>query len=319
MVDEKNFVPRAVNVSLPALETGVKCLVDGHEVKDRLQLKPGSYSCVYQRSGYRDQRIEFKVEIAEDCTLPSPKAWSANPVKVSIPQLDASVTCRVDGRPVSAGEAPMLDPGEHSCTYERADYLPQTQKFTVVAAKEMTLAAPKDWVKSPGLIKLDEAEQKFKSGNWREVEPLLSSVEVFSTVNLARKLTLEELVNQKKVAFAEEEKKKKVALEERARKQSANKDLYDQAIIYFEGEDYGQAIKIFHEAVQGGYVLSASDMKKVESAYATQKDRLDKLINRCYKMVDLGRTPLRPIKDLEEERKQLMDWHTALKSAFRPE
>ena len=319
LVDEKNFTPRAVNVALPALETGVKCLVEGKEVKDRLQLRPGSYGCVYQRSGYRDQRIEFKVEIAEETALPPPKAWIANPVKVSIPRLDASVTCRVDGRPVPVGETPMLDPGEHSCTYERADYLPQTQKFTVVATKEMVMPAPKDWVKSPSLIRLDEAEQKFKSGNWREVESLVSSVEVFSPVNVARKLALEELVNQKKRAFAEEEKKQQRTREDRVRKQVAHKELYDKAITYFEGEDYGEAIRFFHEAVQEGYVLSANDMKMVESAYVTQKDRLDKLINRCYKMVDQGRTPLRPIKDLEEERKQLMDWHTALKLALRPE
>ena len=440
---ERNFVPKAVAVSLPpGLETGVECLFDGKAVTKPLLLKPGAYSCVYQRRGYRDQPVEFTVEAARDLTLPSPGPWIANPVKVSIPRTEATVTCRVDGRAASAGEALLLDPGEHSCEYERADYLSQVQKFTVVAATETVAPAPKAWMPSEALGRLNEAEQSLVTGDWEAAQEQLASADVVSAESKKRKLDLLERIAQQrslsllesaqrllekgeiekaraqlesvrvvsedgkkkreellarmlqladlnalsaveqavgrndwemaqarlasvKVASEEgrrkwnelhakigrqmdrlvvtgveqaiasndwdrvpslladgkakvvsdEARRKLESLELRVRQRAVADRHYNDAIDYYMGEEYYESVKAFHEAAHAHYVLSADDMKKVESAYSIQKKRLDEMIDRCYKMISQGRTPLRPIKEVEGERRQLMEWRKTLKSA----
>ena len=196
-INERSFSPKPVTVSLPSgLETGVRCLFDGKEVVRPLQLKPGMYSCVYQRSGYRDQPMTFEVEVSMDRALPSPQTWSANPVKVSMPKIEASVTCRVDGQPVSAGEALALDPGEHSCEYERADYQSQSLKFVVVAAVETTVPAPQAWVPTEALKKLNEAEHLLVRGDWEKAQSQLDAAHVVSAENKKRKLDLLERAGQ---------------------------------------------------------------------------------------------------------------------------
>ena len=198
-INERNFSPKAVAVSLPSgLETGVRCLFDGKEVVRPLQLKPGMYSCVYQRSGYRDQPMTFEVEVSKDRALPSPQTWIANPVKVSMPKIEASVMCRVDGQPVSAGDALMLDPGEHSCEYERADYQSQSLKFVVVAAVETTVPAPQAWTPTEALKKLSEAEHLLVRGDWEKAQAQLDAANVVSAENKKRKLDLLERVGQQR-------------------------------------------------------------------------------------------------------------------------
>ena len=198
-VNERRFSPKAVTVSLPPdLETGVRCFFDGKEVVRPLRLKPGSYSFEYQRSGYRDQPMTFEVEVAKDRAFPPPQTWIANPVKVSMPQMDVSVICRVDGQPVSAGEALTLDPGEHSCEYERADYQPQTLKFVVVAAVETTVPAPQAWVPTEALKKLNEAEHLLVLGDWENARSQLDAAKVVSAENKKRKQDLIERVGQQR-------------------------------------------------------------------------------------------------------------------------
>ena len=60
--------------------------------------------------------------------------------------------------------------------------------------------------------------------------------------------------------------------------------------------------------------MTADDLDKFESAYRAEKKRLQTMMKRCYDDMGIGKTPIRPVKDLEEEIKNLVEWHTTVKA-----
>lgn len=77
VVDPAKLVPLPVEITVPELETGVKCFVDGVEKKSgsRFELRPGDFECVYTRPDHEPQKFSFVVKMGEKRTLPMPGAW----------------------------------------------------------------------------------------------------------------------------------------------------------------------------------------------------------------------------------------------------
>jgi len=91
-----------VRVSVPYLEPGVRCSVDGQEERGRYRdMVPGEHVCQYERAGYVTQsNLSFVVALATPTNLPSPRKWVAEKVKVTIPTLKNTETT-LAGRRVS--------------------------------------------------------------------------------------------------------------------------------------------------------------------------------------------------------------------------
>jgi hypothetical protein len=83
--------------------------------------------------------------------------------------------------------------------------------------------------------------------------------------------------------------------------------------LYFEEGMYYDAAKYYSEAAEAGYALTRKDRKNFEKAYVTQKKRLQVMIDRCHKDIALGKSPIRPLADLEKEMRQLIEWNTKVK------
>lgn len=278
-----------VEVVIPSLESGVVCLFDGVEIKAGMKLKPGRYLCVYRRSGYRDQDISFEVKAGVDCALPPPGLWQANPVRVEVPKLSEDIVCRVDG--VSVADELALSPGEHSCVYSRLDYEDQTVKFKVFPATPAFLPAPHGWVAGAGLKHLENAEAAVKAGDWQKAEKSVVLSQVAAPENVRRKRKIEEAIdNRAKVA-----------------------EKRETAALYFEEGLYYDAAKYYCEAVEAGYVLSQEDIGNFAKAYSVSKKRLQIMIDRCHKDISLGKSPIRPLADLEKEMRELIGWNTKIR------
>lgn len=278
-----------VEVVSPELESGVICLIDGTEIKAGMKLKPGGYSCVYRRSGYRDQAVSFEVKAGVVCLLPSPGPWQANPVRVEVPELSRDVVCRVDGVLVTGSLT--LSPGDHSCVYSRLDYEDQTVKFKVYPATPASLPAPRGWTAGSGLKHLEDAEAAAKAGNWQKAEESIVLSAVEAPDNVRRKRKIEEAVaNQAKVA-----------------------EKREAAALYFEEGLYYDAAKYYCEAVDAGFVLSQEDLDNFTKAYSVSKKRLQTMIDRCHKDIALGKSPIRPLADLEKEMRELIGWNAKIR------
>lgn len=279
-----------VEVMSPALESGVVCLFDGVEIKAGMKLKPGEYSCVYRKSGYRDQDVPFEVKAGSRCVLPPPGIWQANPVRVEVPELSKDIVCRVDG--VSVAGSLTLSPGDHSCVYSRLDYEDQTVKFKVFPATPVSLPAPRGWVTGAGLKHLENAESAAKAGDWQKAEESVVLSDVEAPENVRRKRKIEEMIaNQAKVA-----------------------EKREAAALYFEEGLYYDAAKYYCEAVESGCVLSREDLDNFAKAYSVSKKRLQIMIDRCHKDISLGKSPIRPLADLEKEMRELIGWNTKIRS-----
>lgn len=74
-VTSARMTPRPMTVTVPPLEDGVLCYVDGHEVKKQAELRPGEYECTYRKTDCESQTMSFVVKIGENLTLPSPVKW----------------------------------------------------------------------------------------------------------------------------------------------------------------------------------------------------------------------------------------------------
>ena len=278
-----------VEVAIPSLESGVTCLFDGAEVKAGMKLKPGRYSCVYRRSGYRDQAVSFEVKAGIGSVLPQPGSWQADPVRVEVPALSGDVVCRVDGVP-AAGSL-TLSPGEHRCVYSRPDYEDQTEKFKVFPATPVSLPAPRGWMAGAGLKHLENAEAAVKAGDWQKAEESVVLSQVEAPENVRRKRKIEEAIaNRAKVA-----------------------EKREAAALYFEEGLYYDAAKYYCEAVDAGYVLSQEDIGNFAKAYSVSKKRLQIMIDRCHKDISLGKSPIRPLADLEKEMRELIGWNAKIR------
>ena len=95
---------------------------------------------------------------------------------------------------------------------------------------------------------------------------------------------------------------------EKSQRESSVKDLVSKAELYFESEDYYDVVKYYHEAVKGGYSMNDGDLGNFKEAYERASEKLKLLKTRCEEQIRLGQTPIRGIKELEEESKNLVDW-----------
>jgi len=72
VVTSERLVPLPVRVTVPALASGVACRVDGVEVDEVTELRPGSHEVVYSKPDFLPQKISFQVEVATPTVLPAP-------------------------------------------------------------------------------------------------------------------------------------------------------------------------------------------------------------------------------------------------------
>jgi len=91
-------------------------------------------------------------------------------------------------------------------------------------------------------------------------------------------------------------------------RESSVKDLVSKAELYHETENYYDAVEKYHEAVKSGYVMTDGDLRNFSEAYARAIENTKKLKTRCEEQIRLGQTPIRGIKDLDNESKNLVDW-----------
>ena len=71
-----DLVPLPVAVTVPPLDKGVTCQVDGRNVvQGKVMLAPGAHVCEYLRTDYETQRIPFSVEMLKERSLPPCGEW----------------------------------------------------------------------------------------------------------------------------------------------------------------------------------------------------------------------------------------------------
>jgi len=73
VVSADRLVPLPVRVTVPALEAGVVCRVDGTDVEGATELRPGEHEVVYSKPDFVSQKIAFTLQVATPITLPAPK------------------------------------------------------------------------------------------------------------------------------------------------------------------------------------------------------------------------------------------------------
>ena len=137
-------------------------------------------------------------------------------------------------------------------------------------------------------------EAAAKSGDWIKAEAAVQFADVVSEAN----------------------RRRKQAVIDRIASQTALSEKRDQAELYFEEGMYYDAAKYYFEAADAGYALSQKDRDNFEKAYATQKKRLQVMIDRCHKDIALGKSPIRPLADLEKEMRQLIEWNARSRARF---
>ena len=289
-ISEGDLVPLDVKVSLPDLDAGVACFRGDTRVNGSISLKPGLYSFVYKRHGYRDQTVRLDVPIGVDSTLPRPGEWEAKPVNVLFTRPESGVVCKVDGSVVDSDVT--LYPGEHLCEYVRSDYKTQEIRFTVEAAKDTKLPQPGKWEDGDALVSLNEAEAAAKKGDWQTAEAVLRRATVQSSDAQKRK---EELLG-------------------RISKHANLSKLLDDAQLYFDGGLPNDALKCYYDLCASGISLSQKDLEQAKESYDMAMERNKALIDECNRMLQQGRTLTRSMDDLENERKQLIDWYRTIRS-----
>ena len=74
-----------VRVSVPKLERGVECRIDGKSVAEEIDLVPGGYSYEYVRTGFKTQTDRFVVMANHPMNLPEPGEWVMVPSPKAVP------------------------------------------------------------------------------------------------------------------------------------------------------------------------------------------------------------------------------------------
>lgn len=289
-VVQSDLKPAKVKVSAVESAPGIECLYDGQDARGGLELYPGSYSVVYRRKGHREQVRRFEVRLGEPTSMPRPAAWEPLPVNVSCGVFPADVVCTVDGQRAASGAVLTLMPGSHTCAYARTDYRDQSSAFEVAVGLPTQLPPPGAWTPSDAFAALIEAETAVKAGDWGRVGDALAKAGVSSPENVRRRTAIREKLD---------------AREKLGR-------FVEDALVYYDGELYYDAVRCFHDAVKAGYSLSAEEKAKVSRAYRLARERLQLMIKRCHREIGIGKTPIRPVDDLEEELKQLLQWWSAV-------
>ena len=75
VIDAARLVPLPVKVMVPPLGEGATCMLDGKEVPGVVEIRPGTYDCVYRKPDCKTQKFEVTIRVGEDTTLPPPKRW----------------------------------------------------------------------------------------------------------------------------------------------------------------------------------------------------------------------------------------------------
>lgn len=73
VVSQERLVPIPVRVTVPSLEAGVTCRVDGMDVNAATELRPGEHEVIYSKPDFVSQKIPFEVKVGTPTVLPAPK------------------------------------------------------------------------------------------------------------------------------------------------------------------------------------------------------------------------------------------------------
>ena len=306
-----------IKVKVPQLAPDVKCYF-----KDELRktgttftVRPGEYDVAYRRFGYKTQAIAFSVRKEKpEVSLPLPTAWEAEPVSVSLPSQDAGVTCRVDGKEFSSGQG--LLPGRHKYRYERKNYHSQDGEFSVSAGVERAVPAPGEWrpepveIVVPALaadVKCEVAGKAVVSGSKLRLLPGTYRY-VYSRPAYKAQGGSVTVVLGKPCAIPQPGKW------ESASKPVPPPPVLNDALFNYDNEEFYDAVRCFAEAVKSGYRLKDEDLRKAKHAYNITLKKLGLLIENIEHDMSLGRTPIRPLKEVQDERKNLLSWRRAIES-----
>ncbi len=116
---------------------------------------------------------------------------------------------------------------------------------------------------------------------------------------------------EEKARKLEEEQRK--AEEARKKRESTARDLASNAGLYYESENYYDAVKYYWEAVRNGYTLTADEEQRFADAYKQAANQIRIIRSRSENMIRLKQTPIRKIEDLDAESKNLIDWYNDVK------
>ena len=86
------WIELPVEVSLPVLEDGIVCKIDGKQVEKTVSVKPGAHFYEYIRQGYQAQYSNFTVSVGRPVTLPSPGEWKSMVIPASKPEQPSNVS-----------------------------------------------------------------------------------------------------------------------------------------------------------------------------------------------------------------------------------
>ena len=76
MANKQQFLTAPVDVSVPRLEPGVVCLINGVERScGVVKLKPGEYRFRYEKAGFEPQEGRFSIKAGDPFRLPDPDKW----------------------------------------------------------------------------------------------------------------------------------------------------------------------------------------------------------------------------------------------------
>ena len=170
---------RPVQVSLPSLERGVWCAIDGTDVVSAVELMPGDHTLEYGRDGYVRQSSRFVVQIGKPMTVAGPSRWEAVKPPPQQPAPDKS-------RPQSNVRSPSYK--EALERYEFEDYGGALEKFHD-ALKE-------NWRPSEG--DLGKVEDAFKK-RLEELNGLINRAKADLSIGRDPKRSLENLDEDRKV------------------------------------------------------------------------------------------------------------------------
>ena len=80
------------------------------------------------------------------------------------------------------------------------------------------------------------------------------------------------------------------------------------AMFYYDNEEFYDTVRCFAEAAKTGYRLTDVELRMAKHAYNTMLRKLGTLIENIEHDMSQGRTPIRPLKEVQDERKDLLAW-----------
>ena len=236
-------------------------------------------------------------------------------IRVTVPQLASDVKCYFNDEIRKQGATFTVRPGEYDVAYRRFGYKTQEIAFAVRKENpETALPMPSDWEAEPvsvGLPSLDEGVtcrvdgKAFSSG-----QGLLPGRH---TYRYERKNYLSQ-DGEFPVSPGVERRLPPPGKWEPASKPVPPPQVLNDALFNYDNEEFYDAVRCFAEAVKGGYRLTDDDLRRVKHAYNTTLKKLGVLMENIEHDMSLGRTPIRPLKEVQDERKNLLAWRRIIES-----